>query len=102
VLAEAEDINRPLLVRAVSGDEASLRPLVVEGLPVALGALKVLEDGGGLALRVWEPQGARGGIDLGLPEGWRIDGALDLLERPAGSAAGPLRPFEVRTYALRR
>ena len=69
---------------------------------MALGAFKVLEDGGGLALRVWEPQGARGSVDLGLPEGWRADGAIDLLERPAGSAEAPLRPFEVRSYALRR
>jgi alpha-mannosidase len=102
VLAEAEDLNRPLLVRPVSGAEASLRPLVVDGLPVALGALKALEDGGGLALRLWEPQGARGDVRVRLPEGWRADGAIDLLERPAGSAEGPLRPFEVRSYALRR
>jgi alpha-mannosidase len=102
VLAEAEDLNRPLLARPVSGEETSLRPLTLEGLPVALGALKALEDGGGLALRVWEPQGARGAVRLGLPDGWRADGAIDLLERPAGTAEGALRPFEVRSYALRR
>ena len=102
MLAEAEDLNRPLLARPVSGAEASLRPLVVGGLPVALGSLKVLEDGGGLALRIWEPQGARGTVDLALPDGWRANGAIDLLERPAGTAEGPLRPFEVRTYALSR
>ena len=95
VLAEAEDLNRPLLARPVAADaEASLRPLVLDGLPVALGALKALEDGGGLALRVWEPQGARGEVALSLPDGWRADEALDLLERPAGAsgpAAAPVR-----------
>ncbi len=101
VLAEAEDLNRPLPALPVSGAEASLRPLALDGLPVALGALKGLEDGGGLALRVWEPQGARGPVALSLPDGWHADGALDVLERPAG-ADGPLRPFEVRTWALRR
>ena len=99
VLAEAEDLNRPLLARPVRGEEASLRPLALDGIPVALGALKALEDGGGLALRVWEPQGARGPVALTLPDGWREDGALDVLERPA-DASGPLRPFEVRTWRL--
>ncbi len=99
VLAEAEDLNRPLLARPVRGEEASLRPLALDGIPVALGALKALEDGGGLALRVWEPQGARGPVALTLPDGWREDGALDVLERPT-DASGPLRPFEVRTWRL--
>ena len=112
VLAEAEDLNRPLLARPVAGEEASLRPLAVEGLPVALGGLKALEDGGGLALRVWEPQGARGPVDAGAarrvargrharparaPGGGRGTaaavrgphlGAAPLLERDAGPVLG--------------
>jgi alpha-mannosidase len=99
VLAEAEDLNRPLLARPVRGEEASLRPLALDGIPVALGALKALEDGGGLALRVWEPQGARGAVSLTLPDGWCEAGALDILERPVDASAS-LGPFEVRTWRL--
>ena len=71
VLAEAEDLNRPLLARRTSARAgASLRPLRLGGTPVALGAFKVLEDGGALLLRVYEPQGARGRVALELPGGW--------------------------------
>jgi alpha-mannosidase len=103
VLAEAEDLNRPLLARrtgAAAG--ASLRPLRIGGLPVALGALKALEDGGGLLLRVYEPQGARGRVALELARGWEADAALDLLERPAGAPELDVGPFAVRTWRLRR
>ena len=102
VLAEAADLNRPLLARPVAGEERSLRPLAVDGLPVALGALKPLEDGDGLALRVWEPQGARGELSVALPEGWTAVEQLDLLERSSGPATWSLRPFEVATWRLRR
>ena len=103
VLAEAEDLNRPLLVRRTSAPVgSSLRPLRVGGLPVALGALKVLEDAGGLLLRVYEPEGARGRVTLELPSGWDTDATLDLLEQPAGPAALELEPFAVRTWRLRR
>jgi alpha-mannosidase len=100
-LAEAEDLNRPLPARPVGrGAGASLRPLRVDGLPVALGALKPLEDGGGLLLRVYEPQGARGRVRLELPDGWTADAQLDLLEREAGPPDLELRPFAVRTWRL--
>jgi alpha-mannosidase len=103
VLSEAEDLNRPLLARRVSrGAGASLRPLRVGGLPAGLGTLKPLEDGGGLLLRVYEPQGARGEVTLELPPGWTADATLDLLEEPAGPPAFGLAPFEVRTWRLRR
>jgi alpha-mannosidase len=103
VLAEAEDLNRPLLARRTRAPAgSSLRPLRVGGLPVGLGALKALEDGGGLLLRVYEPQGARGRVTLELPGGWEADAALDLLERPAGATELDIAPFAVRTWRLRR
>jgi alpha-mannosidase len=100
VLTEAEDLNRPLLARPARGGPASRRDLVVAGLPVGLGALKALEDGGGLLLRIYEPQGARGRIAVQAPAGWRLDRALDLLERDAGAPALELGPFAVRSYRL--
>jgi alpha-mannosidase len=103
VLAEAQDLNRPLLARPVDrGAGASLRPLRVDGLPVALGALKPLEDGGGLVLRVYDPQGARGTARLALPDGWSADAELDLLEREIGPPAPEIGPFAVRSWRLRQ
>ncbi len=98
VLTEAQDLNRPLYAVAARGGPASLRPLRIEGLPVALGALKALEDGGGLVLRVYEPQGARGTFAIDAP-GWTFS-PVDLLERDA--AAAELGPFAVRSFRAAR
>ena len=103
VLAEAQDLNRPLPSLAVGrGAGASLRPLRLEGLPVGLGALKPLEDGGGLVLRAYEPRGGRGRVALVLPDGWRADARLDLLERETGAPDLELGPFSVGSWRLRR
>jgi alpha-mannosidase len=103
VPAEAEDLNRPLPARRVErGAGTSLRPLRVDGLPVALAALKALEDGDGLVLRAYEPQGARGRVTLALPDGWQADAGLDLLERATGTPDLAFGPFAVRSWRLRR
>ncbi|MBO0746590.1 MAG: alpha-mannosidase, partial [Candidatus Dormibacteraeota bacterium] len=101
VLREAEDLNTPLLTRVCGASEArTWRPLTLEGLPVALGALKPLEDGGGLALRCYEPQGARGAVRPTLPEGWELDGEMTLLEERTGEVETAFTPFQVRTWGL--
>jgi alpha-mannosidase len=103
VLAEAQDLNRPLPALPVQrGAGAALRPLELHGLPVGLGALKPLEDGGGLVLRAYEPRGARGPVYLSLPEGWTADAQLDLLERETGAPGFELGPFAVRSWRLRQ
>jgi alpha-mannosidase len=101
VLAEAEDLNRPLLVHPVSAGAPTLRPLRVEGQPAGLGALKPLEDGDGLALRVYDPFGNGGRVAVEPPPGWVLDAELDLLERPLGAPRLELGSFAVRTWALR-
>jgi alpha-mannosidase len=100
VLAAAEDLNRPLLAHPAAADSAHVRPLRVEG-PGALAALKPLEDGGGLVLRVYEPFGDRGRVAVQAPPGWALDTELDLLERPGGAPQTELGPFAVRSWALR-
>ena len=95
VLAEAEDLNLPLPARPVRG-AGSLRPLRVDG-PVALGALKALEDGGGMLLRVYEPQGRAAHVALG---GSTAEADLDLLERETGPPDLELGPFAVRTWRI--
>ena len=101
VLAEAQDLNRPLPALPVTGGAGgSLRPLRIDGLPVGLGALKPLEDGGGLVLRAYEPQGARGAVGLELPDGWQADAGLDLLEVETGAPSYDFGPFAVRSWRL--
>ncbi len=102
VREEAEALNQPLLSLAVSGlAEGELRPLSMEGLAVGLGGLKGAEEDAGLVLRVYEPAGARGVATPQPPEGWRIVGPVDLLERPV--TVGPeLKPFEVRSWRLEK
>ena len=101
VLREAEDLNTPLLTRVCGASGArTWQPVRLRGLPVALGALKPLEDGGGLALRCYEPRGARGTVCPTLPEGWALDGELTLLEERSGTAETAFNPFQVRTWRL--
>ena len=61
VLAEAEDLNQPLLCRPVAaGGRASWTAAAVSGMQLGLSGFKPAEDGGGLVLRTYEPAGARG------------------------------------------
>jgi alpha-mannosidase len=102
VLAEAEDLNRPLFHRPTRAAEGAYSPLGMGGHPTALGALKPAEDGSGLILRVYEPAGGRGPIEVRPPEGWRVAGEVDLLEQPASGAGGPILPFQIRSFRLAR
>ncbi|MEM6431000.1 MAG: glycoside hydrolase family 38 C-terminal domain-containing protein [Deinococcota bacterium] len=104
VLREAEDLNMPLYGQPIQADfETSLQLIELKGLPVALAALKPLEDGGGLVLRCYEPRGARGQVRLSLPGGWRATHELDLLERPISpirETSFDFTPFQVRSWKL--
>src|SRR5579871_2099453 len=103
VLGEAEDLNRSLPYARVDGAADDKRAFLrVAGQPVALGALKPAEDGDGLVLRVYEPSGARGPIAVEPPPGWRVAGEVSLLEDPIEPPAAVIRPFEIRSFRLRR
>jgi len=104
VLAEAEDLNQPLLVAEASGLAAGVTaPLQVAGIPAAFSALKPAEDGNGLVLRVYEPAGRRGDFSVAVPQGWAVGQAIDILEEPRERGPGAaLRPFEVRSWRLSR
>lgn len=104
VREEADDLNQPLAVATAAGlAPASFAPLAVTGTPVALSAIKPAEDGEGLVLRVYEPAGRRGGLEIAPASGWRIAEAVNLMEETAERAAGPdILPFEVRSWRLKR
>jgi alpha-mannosidase len=103
VLMESEDLNMPSIARLVktNGDSA-WQAMTVQGLPLGLACLKVLEDGGGLVFRTYEPYGARGEVTAITPEGWSCDVELDLLENPEGPTEQFFGPFQVRSWRLRR
>ena len=102
VLAEAEDLNRPLFFGEARAPSATRRILKVDGHPTALGALKPAEDGNGLILRVYEPAGGRGPIGITPPEGWRVAGEVNLLEDPMETAHLTITPFQIRSFRLMR
>ena len=86
VLAEAEDLNRPLLAaRSRGGGDACCGRSRSTACRSGSGALKALEDGGGLVLRAYEPQGARGTAGARRCPTAGGEPAADLLERPAAS-----------------
>jgi alpha-mannosidase len=102
VLAEAEDLNRPLFHRPIRARDAEHQVIKMRGTDVALGALKPAEDGDGLILRVYEPAGARGPIAIDPPKGWTIAGEVNLLEDAIEPPSPQIRPFEIRGWRLRR
>ncbi|HEY1447675.1 MAG TPA: glycoside hydrolase family 38 C-terminal domain-containing protein, partial [Caulobacteraceae bacterium] len=102
VLAEAEDLNRPLFHHPAAAPDASHAFLKVQGRNVALGALKPAEDGDGLILRVYEPAGGRGPIAIEPPQGWRVAGEVNLLEDALAPADPVIGPFQIRAFRLTR
>ena len=103
VLAEAEDLNRPLFAARLAGAaDGTHRFLTVDGRPVALGALKPAEDGNGLILRVYEAAGGRGPISISPPDGWRVAGEVSLLEEALDDSEPTIGPFQIRSFRLVR
>ncbi len=102
VLAEAEDLNRPLFHSPAGAADAEHRFLKVDGAKVALGALKPAEDGDGLILRLYEAAGGRGPVSIAPPRGWAVAGEVNLLEDAIDAPADLIRPFEIRSWRLRR
>jgi alpha-mannosidase len=102
VLAEAEDLNRPLLHTPARGEARTVQFVSVDGPRLGLGALKPAEDGDGLILRLYEPAGARGPVRIAPSPGWAVFGEVNLLEDEIEPPAPLIRPFEIRSWRLRR
>jgi len=102
VREEAEALNQPLLALSAQNlGQGSTTPISVSGIPAALAGLKPAEDGDGLILRVYEPNGGRGEFKLAPGFGWRAASPVTILEEPATRGDGPdLMPFEVRSWRL--
>jgi alpha-mannosidase len=102
VREEAEDLNQPLLWTTASGVAAGVvTPLSTSGIESALSGFKRGEDGKSLIFRVYEPAGRRGDFAVKLPEGWRNEGTVSILEEKMEAGDG-LLPFEVKSWRLSR
>jgi alpha-mannosidase len=104
VLMEAEDLNRPMPTLPVrAGTPTEWRPIGLSGIPMALGTLKPMEDDrDALVLRIYEPQGRRGPVQITVPEGWNIAGETNILEDGLHAPDFQVKPFEVKSFVLRR
>ncbi len=103
VLAEAEDLNQPLICRPASlAEERSWTAIDIAGMQLGLSAFKPAEDGSSLILRVYEPAGGRGAVTVAPAKAWSVSGAVDLLEEPAGAADLQILPFKVRSWKIER
>jgi len=103
VLAEAEDLNQPLIVKPVStGGESLWRAVDIGGLVLALSAFKPAEDGNGLILRTYEPAGARGTATATPAKGWTVSGETNILEEPTGAPTMPFTPFQIHSWRIER
>jgi alpha-mannosidase len=101
VLAEAEDLNRPLFCRPIqAGGAASWTAAALDGMTLGLSAFKPAEEGGKLILRAYEPAGARGIVSVDLADGWRLGDEVNLLEDSAGKADRTFLPFQVHSWTI--
>ena len=75
-------------------------PVVASGVTAALSGFKRAEDGKSLIFRVYEPAGGRGDLALTLPDGWRNEGIVNIMEEPMDAGPG-LMPFEVKSWRLK-
>lgn len=103
VREEADDLNQPLVsVVATNLAATTVAPLAIAGTTVALSAIKPAEDGDGLVLRVYEPAGRRGALDIVPANGWRIGDAVNLMEEPDQRGGDQdIMPFEVRSWKMK-
>ncbi|MBZ9936246.1 alpha-mannosidase [Mesorhizobium sp. BR1-1-16] len=104
VLREAEDLNQPLLSHAAHGlQPGEVTPVRLSGHAVAIAGLKPAEDTGDIVLRVYEPAGGRGKLDVSISGGWKVAGDVNLLEEAVERNDDfGIRPFEVRSLKLTR
>ena len=110
VADEALELNSPLIAATGSLPDADTTSgfVTFDGVKLALGSLKLAEDGRGVILRLYEPHGARGSCALRFVS--RVENAarVNLLEEPEGSPVEiegdmvrlEVRPFEVITLRL--
>lgn len=110
VVDESLDLNSPLFTAAGSPPDTDVTSgfVTVDGVKLALGSLKVAEDGRGVILRLYEPHGARGRCALRFTREVESAERVNILEEPGSEPVEvggdvvrlEVRPFEVVTLRL--
>ncbi|CAN5779896.1 glycoside hydrolase family 38 C-terminal domain-containing protein [soil metagenome] len=107
VTSEALALNSPLVARTGGAEPAEYGLLETDGLELALGSLKMAEEGEGVMLRLYEPHGARGECTLHFTSRPESVERTNLLEEPEeqlevreGTVRLAVRPFEVVTLRV--
>jgi alpha-mannosidase len=101
VAREAFWLNSPLA--AVPGGAGDFSFCEAEGVELALGSLKLSEDGDAVILRLYEPHGARGRCALRFGSGLRDARRVNLLEEHGEAeleVEGDVVRFEVRPFEV--
>jgi len=110
VAREAFTLNAPVFPVMAQGDASpqGFSLVEAEGLELALGSLKMAEDGEGAILRLYEPHGARGECALRFARRVERVERVNLLEEAEapvevhqGSVRLKVRPFEVVTLRVK-
>jgi alpha-mannosidase len=107
VTSEALALNSPIVARFGGAEPAEHGLLETEGLELALGSLKLAEEGEDMILRLYEPHGARGECTLRFVRPPQSVTRTNLLEEPGeslevyeGGVRLAVRPFEVVTLRV--
>ena len=112
VVAEAFELNSPLVVVGTSESSGTVSFVQTRGIPVALGALKIAEDSNDLILRLYEPHGRRGQVELEFADEMASVEFTNLLEDHVSDGEGlfiqdgnrvaiDFSPFEMKSLRLR-
>ncbi len=103
----AAELNAPLLAVPVAAEQAPQSYLRVDG-PAVLETLKPAEDGDGVILRLYEPNGERGRVTVLAALPCRevlacnlVEENSDALAATGGQFAFDITPFQIRTFRLR-
>jgi alpha-mannosidase len=103
----AAELNTPLLAVPTTAPQAAVSYLHVDG-PAILEALKPAEDGDGVILRFYEPNGERGRVSVVVDLPCRQVLACNLVEENSDALAATggrfsfdITPYQIRTFRLR-
>jgi alpha-mannosidase len=108
VTGEAFSLNSPLVAVRGGTEPAEYGPVAADGVELALGSLKLGDDGEAVILRLYEPHGARGECTLRFARSPESVQLTNLLEEPEGTVEVregavrlAVRPFEVVTLRIK-